>query len=125
MAEAKKLLGRKNNHLGQLWYRSLTLRHVLSLLDQVEDVAKVPARIENLMAEKQLYAAVQLHVQSMVMLEREGLQAGKFINLDIHLSKCLGSKFAVKNISHLWLRSPCSSPCCMDKCAGYLASLSS
>jgi exocyst complex component 4 len=27
------------------------------------------------MAEKQLYAAVQLHVQSMLMLEREGLQA--------------------------------------------------
>ncbi|PWZ13689.1 Exocyst complex component SEC8 [Zea mays] len=41
MEEAKKLLGRKNKHLGQLWYRSLTLRHVLSLLDQVEDVAKV------------------------------------------------------------------------------------
>lgn len=41
MAEAKKLLGRKNQHLGQLWYRSLTLRHVISLLDQVEDVAKV------------------------------------------------------------------------------------
>ncbi|KAK3121490.1 hypothetical protein QOZ80_8BG0654430 [Eleusine coracana subsp. coracana] len=75
MADAKKLLGRKNKHLGQLWYRSLTLRHVLSLLDQVEDVAKVPARIENLMSEKQLYAAVQLHVQSMLMLEREGLQA--------------------------------------------------
>ncbi|GJN40169.1 hypothetical protein PR202_gb29348 [Eleusine coracana subsp. coracana] len=43
MADAKKLLGRKNKHLGQLWYRSLTLRHVLSLLDQVEDVAKVRA----------------------------------------------------------------------------------
>ena len=41
MSEAKKLLGRKNQHLGQLWYRSLTLRHVISLLDQVEDVAKV------------------------------------------------------------------------------------
>jgi exocyst complex component 4 len=41
MAEAKALLGRKNQHLGQLWYRSLTLRHVISLLDQVEDVAKV------------------------------------------------------------------------------------
>jgi hypothetical protein len=41
MAEAKKLLARKNKHLGQFWYRSLTLRHVLSLLDQVEDVAKV------------------------------------------------------------------------------------
>ncbi|KAG2578127.1 hypothetical protein PVAP13_6NG187000 [Panicum virgatum] len=94
MAEAKKLLGRNNNHLGQLWYRSLTLRHVLSLLDQVEDVAKVPARIENLMAEKQLYAAVQLHVQSMVMLEREGLQAvGALQDVRSDLTKLRGVLF--------------------------------
>ncbi|KAL5223116.1 hypothetical protein ABZP36_027829 [Zizania latifolia] len=94
MAEAKKLLGRKNKHLGQLWYRSLTLRHVLSLLDQVEDVAKVPARIENLMAEKQLYAAVQLHVQSMLMLEREGLQAvGALQDVRSDLTKLRGVLF--------------------------------
>ncbi|CAL5002758.1 unnamed protein product [Urochloa decumbens] len=94
MAEAKKLLGRKNNHLGQLWYRSLTLRHVLSLLDQVEDIAKVPARIENLMAEKQLYAAVQLHVQSMLMLEREGLQAvGALQDVRSDLTKLRGVLF--------------------------------
>ena len=41
MAEAKKLLGSRNKQLRQLWYRSLTLRHVLSLLDQIESVAKV------------------------------------------------------------------------------------
>lgn len=35
---------------------------------------QVPARIEKLIAEKQFYAAIQLHVQSMLMLEREGLQ---------------------------------------------------
>ncbi|VAI87422.1 unnamed protein product [Triticum turgidum subsp. durum] len=94
MAEAKKLLGRKNQHLGQLWYRSLTLRHVISLLDQVEDVAKVPARIENLMAEKQLYAAVQLHVQSMLMLEREGLQAvGALQDVRSDLTKLRGALF--------------------------------
>ncbi|KAJ1258183.1 hypothetical protein BS78_10G055500 [Paspalum vaginatum] len=94
MTEAKKLLGRKNKHLGQLWYRSLTLRHVLSLLDQVEDVAKVPARIENLMAEKQLYAAVQLHVQSMLMLEREGLQAvGALQDVRSDLTKLRGVLF--------------------------------
>ncbi|WVZ82361.1 hypothetical protein U9M48_029628 [Paspalum notatum var. saurae] len=94
MAEAKKLLGRKNKHLGQLWYRSLTLRHVLSLLDQVEDVAKVPARIENLMAEKQLYAAVQLHVQSMLILEREGLQAvGALQDVRSDLTKLRGVLF--------------------------------
>ncbi|CAM0911352.1 unnamed protein product [Alopecurus aequalis] len=94
MAEAKALLGRKNQHLGQLWYRSLTLRHVISLLDQVEDVAKVPARIENLMAEKQLYAAVQLHVQSMLMLEREGLQAvGALQEVRSDLTKLRGALF--------------------------------
>ncbi|XP_047075512.1 exocyst complex component SEC8 isoform X2 [Lolium rigidum] len=94
MAEAKALLGRKNQHLGQLWYRSLTLGHVISLLDQVEDVAKVPARIENLMAEKQLYAAVQLHVQSMLMLEREGLQAvGALQEVRSDLTKLRGALF--------------------------------
>ena len=35
---------------------------------------QVSARIEKLIAEKQLYAAVQLHVHSALMLEREGLQ---------------------------------------------------
>ncbi|KAF8675574.1 hypothetical protein HU200_047643 [Digitaria exilis] len=94
MAEAKKLLGRKNKHLGQLWYRSLTLRHVLSLLDQIEDIAKVPARIENLMADKQLYAAVQLHVQSVLMLEREGLQAvGALQDVRSDLTKLRGALF--------------------------------
>ncbi|ONM60843.1 Exocyst complex component SEC8 [Zea mays] len=94
MEEAKKLLGRKNKHLGQLWYRSLTLRHVLSLLDQVEDVAKVPARIENLMAEKQLYAAVQLQVQSVLILEREGLQeVGALQDVRSDLTKLRGVLF--------------------------------
>jgi exocyst complex component 4 len=67
---------------------------VISLLDQVEDVAKVPARIENLMAEKQLYAAVQLHVQSMLMLEREGLQAvGALQEVRSDLTKLRGALF--------------------------------
>ncbi|XP_020700999.1 exocyst complex component SEC8 isoform X1 [Dendrobium catenatum] len=74
MAEAKKRLSSHNKQLRQMWYRSLTLRHILSLLDQIEGVAKVPSRIEKLIAEKQLYAAVQLHVRSSLMLEREGLQ---------------------------------------------------
>ena len=38
---------------------------------------QVPARIEKLIAEKQYYAAVQLHVQSIMMLER-GLQTVGF-----------------------------------------------
>lgn len=40
---------------------------------------QVPARIEKLTAEKQFYAAVQLHVQSALMLEREGLQTVRFL----------------------------------------------
>lgn len=37
-------------------------------------MTQIPARIEKFVAEKQFYAAVQLHVQSTLMLEREGLQ---------------------------------------------------
>ncbi|EEE68461.1 hypothetical protein OsJ_26856 [Oryza sativa Japonica Group] len=61
---------------------------------RVSKYEKVPARIENLMAEKQLYAAVQLHVQSMLMLEREGLQAvGALQDVRSDLAKLRGVLF--------------------------------
>lgn len=94
MAEAKKRLSSRNKQLRQMWYRSLTLRHILSLLDQIDGVAKVPSRIEKLIAEKQLYAAVQLHVQSSLILEREGLQVvGALQDVRSELSKLRGVLF--------------------------------
>ncbi|KAH7857653.1 hypothetical protein Vadar_015032 [Vaccinium darrowii] len=94
LAEAKKVLGARNKQLHQLWYRSVTLRHIISLLDQIEGIAKVPARIEQLIAEKQLYAAVQLHVQSTLMLEREGLQTvGVLQDVRSELTKLKGLLF--------------------------------
>ena len=41
LADAKKCLGTRNKQLHQLWYRSVTLRHIISLLDQIEGIAKV------------------------------------------------------------------------------------
>lgn len=41
LAEAKQLLGARNKQLHQLWYRSVTLRHIISLLDQIEAISKV------------------------------------------------------------------------------------
>ncbi|KAM3283008.1 exocyst complex component SEC8 isoform X1 [Capsicum chacoense] len=94
LAEAKKLLGARNKQLHQLWYRSVTLRHIISLLDQIEGIAKVPARIEKLINEKQFYAAVQLHVQSALMLEREGLQTvGALQDVRSELTKLRGVLF--------------------------------
>ncbi|KAJ6849064.1 exocyst complex component SEC8 isoform X2 [Iris pallida] len=94
MAEAKKLLGSRNKQLHQMWYRSLTLRHVLSLMDQIESVSKVPARIEKLISDGQLYAAVQLHVQSTLVLEREGLQVvGALQDVRSELTKLRGVLF--------------------------------
>ncbi|KAK3015768.1 hypothetical protein RJ639_007496 [Escallonia herrerae] len=94
LAEAKKLLGAHNKQLHQLWYRSVTLRHIISLLDQIEGIAKVPARIEKLVAEDQFYAAVQLHVQSTLMLEREGLQTvGALQDIRSELTKSRGILF--------------------------------
>ncbi|KAI5648588.1 hypothetical protein M9H77_34593 [Catharanthus roseus] len=94
LAEAKSLLGARNKQLHQLWYRSVTLRHIISLLDQIEGIAKVPARIEKLIAEKQFYAAVQLHVHSALMLEREGLQTvGALQDVRSDLTKLKGVLF--------------------------------
>ncbi|XVF83080.1 hypothetical protein PTKIN_Ptkin16aG0103900 [Pterospermum kingtungense] len=94
LAEAKKRLGVRNKQLHQLWYRSVTLRHIISLLDQIEGIAKVPARIEKLISEKQYYAAVQLHIQSALMLEREGLQTvGALQDIRSELTKLRGVLF--------------------------------
>ncbi|XP_022861601.1 exocyst complex component SEC8-like isoform X2 [Olea europaea var. sylvestris] len=94
LAEAKKLIGARNKQLHQLWYRSVTLRHIISLLDQIEGIAKVPGRIEKLIAEKQFYAAVQLHLQSSLMLEREGLQTvGALQDVRSELTKLRGVLF--------------------------------
>ncbi|GFZ14697.1 subunit of exocyst complex 8 [Actinidia rufa] len=92
--DAKKLLGARSKQLHQLWYRSVTLRHIISLLDQLEGIAKVPGRIEKLITEKQFYAAVQLHVQSTLMLEREGLQTvGALQDIRSELTKLRGVLF--------------------------------
>ncbi|XP_043703696.1 exocyst complex component SEC8 isoform X3 [Telopea speciosissima] len=94
LEDAKKLLGSHSKQLHQLWYRSVTLRHIISLLDQIEGIAKVPARIEKLISEKQFYAAVQLHAQSTLMLEREGLQAvGALQDVRSELTKLRGVLF--------------------------------
>ncbi|XP_023912079.2 exocyst complex component SEC8 [Quercus suber] len=94
LADAKKRLSARNKQLHQLWYRSVTLRHIISLLDQIEGIAKVPSRIEKLIAEKQFYAAVQVHVQSTLMLEREGLQTvGALQDVRSELTKLRGVLF--------------------------------
>jgi exocyst complex component 4 len=77
LENARMLLGARHKQLQQQWSRSVTLRHVISLLDQIDKVAQVPARIEKLAAEKRYYAAVQLHLQSISMLDREGIQSVK------------------------------------------------
>lgn len=41
LADAKKFLGSRNKQLNQLSYRSVTLRHIIALLDQIEDISKV------------------------------------------------------------------------------------
>lgn len=94
LAEAKTRLGARNKQLHQLWYRSVTLRHIISLLDQIEGLSKIPARIEKLIAEKQFYAAVQVHAQSALMLEREGLQTvGALQDVKSELTKLRGVIF--------------------------------
>ncbi|KAL8241160.1 hypothetical protein R6Q59_014515 [Mikania micrantha] len=94
LGNAKKVISARNKQLHQLWYRSMTLRHIISLLDQIENIAQVPTRINKLIDENQLYAAVQVHVQSARMLEREGLQTvGALQDVRSELAKLRGVLF--------------------------------
>jgi len=65
LADAKKRLGARNKQLHQLWYRSVTLRHIISLLDQIENIAKVcvaclPSSMQNFDLEIKSYVALCL-----------------------------------------------------------------
>ncbi|CAN6992108.1 unnamed protein product [Brassica rapa subsp. trilocularis] len=95
LADAKRSLGTRNKQLHQLWYRSVTLRHIIALLDQIEGTAKVPSCIEKLIADKQFYAAIQVYLQSSLMLEREGLQTvvGALQDVRSELTKLRGALF--------------------------------
>lgn len=73
----------------------------------VSIIMQVPNRIEKLVQEKQFYAAVQLHVQSTLMLEREGLQMvciyfifcllpRRYISLEAKLFNWWSSNFLIK-----------------------------
>ncbi|KAG0614993.1 hypothetical protein M758_5G006700 [Ceratodon purpureus] len=94
LGEARRLLGARHKQLHQQWCRSVTLRHVITLLDQIDKVAQVPARIEKLISEKRYYAAVQLHLHSISMLDREGIQSvGALQDVRSELSKLRGVLF--------------------------------
>jgi hypothetical protein len=41
LAKARKLLGARQKQLQQQWFQSLTVRHVISLLDEIDKVAQV------------------------------------------------------------------------------------
>eukprot|EP00850_Spirogloea_muscicola_P018757 SM000175S03304 [mRNA] locus=s175:78774:86947:- [translate_table: standard] len=94
LVAARLLLSTKQSQLQHLWYRSITLRNVLTLIDQIDNVAKVPARIEMLITQKLYYAAVQLHLQSTSMIEREGIQGlGALRDVQHDLSKLRSQLF--------------------------------
>lgn len=94
LEKTKGLLGSQNKQLQQLWYRSVTIRHIISLLDQIENASQVPGRIEKLIAEKQYYAAVQLYLQSTSLLDREGIHGvGALQDVRSDLTKLRGTLF--------------------------------
>ncbi|XP_024537637.1 exocyst complex component SEC8 [Selaginella moellendorffii] len=119
LADCKKLLGARHKQLQQQWYRSVILRNVISLLDQIDNVSKVPAKIEQYISEKRYYSAVQLHIQSISMLEREGIQGvGALQDVRAEFSNMKGVLFfkVVEDLhSHLYGKGEYSTSVIRDK----------
>ena len=47
LATARKLLSNRHKQLQQLWSRSITLRHIIELIDQIESISKVLACVQH------------------------------------------------------------------------------
>ncbi|KAL5542595.1 hypothetical protein UlMin_010305 [Ulmus minor] len=87
-----------SHYMAQDYWVLLALLHLSSMLKMsfclTPTWSLVPARIEKLITEKHFYAAVQLHVQSTLMLEREGLQTvGALQDVRSELTKLRGVLF--------------------------------
>ena len=69
LTASQSLLHCKKDELKRLWLESTENRHVLQLLDQIEDQMQVPERVSDFMNRKKYLHAVQLILSSLQVLD--------------------------------------------------------
>ncbi|XP_048466150.1 exocyst complex component 4 isoform X2 [Rhincodon typus] len=89
LLSCKMLLHCKRDELRKLWIEGIEHKHVLNLLDEIEDIKQVPQKLERCMASKHYLHATDMLVSAVDSLEGQLLQVEGLsdLRLELHSKK--------------------------------------
>ncbi|XP_030071906.1 exocyst complex component 4 [Microcaecilia unicolor] len=89
LLSCKMLLHCKRDELRKLWIEGIEHKHVLNLLDEIENIKQVPQKLEHCMASKHYLSATDMLVSAVESLEGPLLQVEGLsdLRLELHSKK--------------------------------------
>lgn len=83
----KKLLECKRDEIRRLWLEAVEHREVISMLQEIEDLKKVPAKVQQHLKEENFFQATELLVSSISLLDKNlvGVDALKDLKSELHV----------------------------------------
>ncbi|XP_016077738.1 PREDICTED: exocyst complex component 4 [Miniopterus natalensis] len=89
LLSCKMLLHCKRDELRKLWIEGIEHKHVLNLLDEIENIKQVPQKLEQCMASKHYLSATDMLVSAVLSLEGPLLQVEGLsdLRLELHSKK--------------------------------------
>ncbi|XP_068132126.1 exocyst complex component 4 isoform X2 [Hyperolius riggenbachi] len=108
LLSCKMLLHCKRDELRKLWIEGIEHKHVLNLLDEIENIKQVPQKLEQCMASKHYLSATDMLVSAVDSLEGPLLQVEGLsdLRLELHSKKINMHLVLIDELHrHLYIRS--------------------
>ncbi|KAL6087021.1 hypothetical protein STEG23_036102, partial [Scotinomys teguina] len=108
LLSCKMLLHCKRDELRKLWIEGIEHKHVLNLLDEIENIKQVPQKLEQCMASKHYLSATDMLVSAVESLEGPLLQVEGLsdLRLELHSKKMNLHLVLIEDLHrHLYIKS--------------------
>ncbi|XP_039617296.1 exocyst complex component 4 isoform X2 [Polypterus senegalus] len=108
LLSCKMLLHCKRDELRKLWIEGIEHKHVLNLLDEIENIKQVPQKLENYMSSKHYLHATDMLVSAVNSLEGPLLQVEGLsdLRLELHSKKLSMHHVLIDELHrHLYIKS--------------------
>ncbi|OCT89261.1 exocyst complex component 4 [Xenopus laevis] len=108
LLSCKMLLHCKRDELRKLWIEGIEHKHVLNLLDEIENIKQVPQKLEQCMASKHYLSATDMLVSAVDSLEGHLLQVEGLsdLRLELHSKKLNMHSVLIDELHrHLYIKS--------------------
>ncbi|XP_041113721.1 exocyst complex component 4-like isoform X1 [Polyodon spathula] len=108
LLSCKMLLHCKRDELRKLWIEGIEHKHVLNLLDEIENIKRVPQKLEHCMSSKHYLHATDMLVSAVNSLEGPLLQVEGLsdLRLELHMKKLKMHMVLIDELHrHLYIKS--------------------